>query len=276
MTTKNKLNHKVMSTSKKLFFVISIIIIQFVFAQISRREMIDEIERMKAEMESMQAEREKEEVFFQRLKKQKTKLLKQKRIENKNLIKTLRQLKSEISQIKIENKNLELKVIRYQEKDEEIALQIAKQIKLAKEDILSGIPFEQERRVSILGSILRDIEAGNGGALEAYNRFLAFYDAEDVYSYDSQVFPKIISINNSQEPVEILRIGRTFLAAQGRNNTYLYSISIGKWQLNPKPLGVRDSLKIKNAIGIIQGKKAPKLLLMPIPIIGLNEKKEDK
>ena len=102
--------------------------------------------------------------------------------------------------------------------------------------------------------------------LNPFIEFLKFLSDEEGLAYDSQIEPTIETINDEIQNVIMLRVGRFYFAVQTDEATYLYKKDpIKGYYLdleNPLPLFERKN--IENAILMIQGKKPPDMIKLPI------------
>ncbi len=254
-------------------FILSLIT-NFLYSQ-SKKEILLEIEQVNRELKEIKEKYEKEKQFFSRYKSQKEKLITQKKAEKKEVNQEIKNLNKNLNKIRFENARLEKLLNSGEEIEKEYSSVMVEVVKEIREKILSGAPFEKERRTGVLTSIVLDWENGNTTSLEILNRLVVFFDTEDVYSYDSQIFPRIVKIKGESYSANILRIGRVFFAADTIKEVYLYRYQNGKYVLDETPVSVKNKLEIQKAIRVIQGTKAPELIEIPIPAKNLFAKKDE-
>ena len=253
----NPFNLGVMLLTLLLMLVLS-------FAQ-SKKAIKEETERVESELQELQEKYEKEKQFFNRYQGQKEKLISQKKSEKKEVETAIKKLNRDLRRAKYQSTRLEQWITSSKEINREYLELLAEVVVDLRESILSGIPFEKERRASILTAIILDIENGNSSGLEILNRLIAFLDAEDVHSYDSQVFPATVELEGKKVNANVLRLGRVFFAVDTTREVYLYRYQEGKFVIGENPVSVQDKIEIQKAIRIIEGKKAPELVRLPIP-----------
>ena len=243
-------------------WLILLLTTHFLYSQ-NKKEIKLEIEKINSELKEIREKYEKEKQFFNRYKSQKEKLIAQKRIEKKEVDGEIKKLNQDLNKIKYQNVRLEKLIAESEETDKEYSALLIEVIGTMREKIISGAPFEKERRASGLTSIILDFKNTSISSLEILNRLVAFFDTEDIYSYDSQVFPNIIKVKGKSYDANILRIGRVFFAADINREIYLYRYKNGKYILDEEPVSTKKKLAIQKAIRIIQGKKAPELVDIP-------------
>ena len=214
----------------------------------------------------------KEKQFFDRYKRQKEKLIAQKKSEKKEIESALKKLSQKLNQAQYQNANFEKRIATSEAIEREYLRLLLNIIKDIQQEVLLGIPFERERRASVLSSIILDIENGNSSALEALNRLMGFLDTEDVYSYDSQVFPATVKLKGKSFNANVLRVGRVFFAVDTIGDVYLYRHEDKNYVIDETPVSVQDKIEIQKAIRIVRGQQAPDLVKLPISTQSINKR----
>ncbi|MBN8218347.1 MAG: DUF3450 family protein [Spirochaetes bacterium] len=131
--------------------------------------------------------------------------------------------------------------------------------------IVSGIPFERDRRASVMQGLAGDAKSGSSTAVESLNRLAAFLDAEDLLSYDSQVIQSIEQVDQERLNAQLLRIGRVFFAVDTGPDVFLYRRGTNGYAIDTKTgLSIGQKRDIRQAILVIQGKQAPDLIEIPL------------
>ena len=248
-----------------LIFFIATMFSQIYLLGQSRRQIKTDIDRIRQELDEIRTKREKEEDFFKRYKQRKEKIREQKLAERREVSSQIGKLERDLAKLRRENKKYEF-LIQKIERDEKGRLGFfLKKIQIFRKGIEEGIPFEKDRRISVLQSLVSDVEAGAINSVEALTRLVGFFDTETVYAYDSQVFPAIVQLNGKRDNASVLRIGRVWFAAEIQDGVHLYVRDAqGRYKLSPSPLSLMDKLEIQKAMRIIQGQKAPELVRLPV------------
>lgn len=256
---------KFSKNNHRIFYALVILLstVHFLFPQ-NKKEIERQSQQMRLEVQEFKEKYQKEKQFFDRYKGQKEKLIAQKKSEKKEIESALSQLNRKLSQVKYQSANFEKRIAANEEISREYLDLLLKIVGDLREEILVGIPFEKERRAAILTSIILDIENGNSSSIEVLNRLIAFFDAEDVYSYDSQVFPATIKLKGKNLNANVLRVGRVFFAIDTMGDVYLYRYQNANYVIDETPVSVQDKIEIQKAIRIVQGRRAPEIVKLPI------------
>ena len=244
---------------KKIILITSVFIL-FLGGQdleLQKADLEDEIEELKTKIKE-------EKKYFSKFKKEKENLLKQKKTEKVSLYEEISSYDREVDQLKREIKEVELRLEQIKKNNERINQRVKQLAETILESIQGGIPFDQDRRMAILNTLIMDIESGKTTARESFARLMVFLNSEELLGFDSQVFEKSIQVDGKYTTATILRIGRVFFAAQTEKGVFLYKKDKDRYLLDEKTsLDFFQRRNIDLAIKIIQGKKAPKLIDIP-------------
>lgn len=147
--------------------------------------------------------------------------------------------------------------------------------------IQDGFPFEKEKRISPLELLIRDIDQGDIGPEEAFNRLWIICNAEQQFGTQCEIASPEVTLPQGQTiPVKMLRIGKQFLAytSVDEDRYGLLKISINntkrsyKWVHSNLDFKVRRA--IKAAIEIKEGKRPPGLVVLPVSIHAITGKEK--
>lgn len=224
----------------------------------------EQIAELKAKLKEVQDRQREDQDFFDRFMKDKKILVEQKQKEKSGVEKDVAALEAKNLLQRQRSRELQLGIDKLATDDKNLAARILEHTAQLRGKITNGIPFEKDRRLSVITSLEADIKGGTSSALEAVNRISAFFDTEDILAYDSQSLQSVEEINGERLNVNLLRIGRVFFAADTGNEVYLYKKLGDAWVLDAKhPLGVADKRELRRAMNILQGKEAPDFVALP-------------
>jgi len=224
----------------------------------------EQIAELKLKLKENQDRQKEDQDFYERFMKDKKILVDQKQKEKAGVEKDVAALEAKNLLQRQRSRELQLGIDKLATDDKNLASRILEHTAQLREKITRGIPFEKDRRLSVITSLDADIKGGTSSALEAVNRISAFFDTEDILAYDSQSLQSVEEIGGERLNVNLLRIGRVFFAADTGNDVYLYKKSGDDWVLDAKhPLGVADKRELRRAVNILQGKEAPDFVALP-------------
>lgn len=144
---------------------------------------------------------------------------------------------------------------------------------LLKRRILTGIPFEIEKRTAPLDLLARDIDQENIGPEEAFSRLWIILDAEQKFGMSCDAASAELTLPGGQlVQVKMIRAGHQFLAYQGVDSDQYGLIQIQQqgdslaytWQHGGLDFETRRL--IKNAVQVKEGKRPPQLVTLPVSI----------
>ena len=247
--------------SSKIVLLISVFVL-FLGGQndleIQRANLEDEIEELKKKIKE-------EKEYFANFKKEKEKLLEQKKTEKDSLDEEIKSYQGEVGQFKIDIQEIEFKLTQVKKNNQRVNDRIKEIAKLILADIQVGIPFDKDRRKATLNTLILDIESGKLTARESFGRLMVFLNSEELLGFDSQVSQQSIQINGEYTTASVLRIGRVFFAVQSEKGVFLYKKTKDGYVLDEDTsIDFFQRRNIDLAIKTIQGKKAPKLIELPL------------
>jgi hypothetical protein len=143
--------------------------------------------------------------------------------------------------------------------------------KALKQSIRTGFPAQQEKRISTLDILIRDIEQTGISSDEAFSRLWVIMDNEKRFGADIEVRTRDITLPSGVvTAIEELRIGRQALMYVSTDNKYYGLLKVeekdGKKEYRWLTEGLDYSTRsaIRNAISVKTGKKPPRLVDIPI------------
>ena len=233
--------------------------------RLEKEELLEQIKRLKQEME---ADKKDTERFLE----QKRRLLMQKEEEEISIRKEIDAKRLEISRTRRELGAIELAREQIVSRDRSILASMLNRAKDLREGMEENdIPFESERRLSTLSDIIYDIEASRISASEAVNRFFAFLDNEQLMGYDAAIVRSVVNIGDAgavrNANGSIMRIGRIFFAFNSEEGVFLFKKNEnGRYVLDKTTLTLDEQRRIREAFDMIEGRRPPDFHVLPIEI----------
>ena len=173
--------------------------------------------------------------------------------------------------------NQELLILKEEQTDSIAALQQKiEDIKLTKQQLLPllremtktlehfvklDLPFHQEDRLIGINDLKILLSQSSVTITEKFRRVMAFYQAENDYNYDLEVYRDNILLNEESRSVQLLRVGRNALYIQTLDGqtSALWNKNTKNWEI----LNNEFNRPIQKAMRIIGQKAAPDLLTLP-------------
>ena len=238
----------------------------YVYGQrLSNTQLKIEINKLEEDIKLLTKKRQEEASYQQRFVKERKILIAQKKKERSSLARSLNQLSLDLYKNKNQVRGIEI-FLNAQDKKDALLKDALKNytISLMKK-VKTNIPFEQNRRSSLLNAIVFDLEAGKSTSVESFNRILKFLTDEETIAYDSETLQVLQDIKGQTIDATLLRIGRVYFALDTPDESYLYyQKKDGSYHLDlDKPLTLFEKRNLKQAIMMVQGKKAPSMILLP-------------
>ncbi|MFH1727954.1 MAG: DUF3450 family protein [Pseudomonadota bacterium] len=136
--------------------------------------------------------------------------------------------------------------------------------------INQSMPYHLKTRTASIESLISDIKASRISENEAFSRLKKILDTEKRYQTDSEVYTSdILQENGEALNVKILRIGSVFMAYYSMENKTAAILDkktegpISNWAWNNN-LSFDQKRQIKQAIQILEGKRKPSLIMLPL------------
>jgi len=173
--------------------------------------------------------------------------------------------------------NQELRILEIEQKENiEILQQKIEDVKLTKQQllpllremvktldqfILLDLPFHKEARLNSINEIKGFLSRSNVSISEKFRRVMAFYQAENDYNYNLEVYRDNIEISDESRSVQVLRVGRNALYLQTLDGklSALWNKHTKQWQI----LDDKYQRPIRKAMRIASQKSAPDLITLP-------------
>ncbi|MFY0641658.1 MAG: DUF3450 domain-containing protein [Bermanella sp.] len=123
------------------------------------------------------------------------------------------------------------------------------------------LPFHKENRLTGINDLKKLLSRSSVTITEKFRRVMAFYQAENDYNYDLEVYRDSVKLDNESRSVQILRVGRNALYMQTLDGqlSALWNKNTQDWQI----LNNEFNRPIQKAIRITGQKAAPDLLTLP-------------
>ncbi|GAA6135586.1 DUF3450 domain-containing protein [Oceaniserpentilla sp. 4NH20-0058] len=173
--------------------------------------------------------------------------------------------------------NQELRILKEEQK-ENIAIlqQKIEDVKWTKQQILPllremtktleqfirlDLPFHRENRLLGVNELKTLLSRSSITVTEKFRRVMAFYQAENDYNYDLEVYRDNVELNSELLSVQILRVGRNALYVQtlDRKLSAIWNKHSQEWQI----LSNEFNRPIQQAMRVAGKKTAPNLLTLP-------------
>jgi len=129
--------------------------------------------------------------------------------------------------------------------------------------IVLDIPFLLDERQSRLERLRGMMERSDVTAAEKFRRVIEAYQIENDYGRTIEAYRGSVEINENQQEVDFLRIGRISLAYQsiGGANTGAWNAEAGDWEaLDP----AKYKTQVAHGIRVARKQVAPDLLVIPV------------
>lgn len=237
-------------------FLLTLTVLGFIFAQ-------DRKEQLQIQIREAKEKLAKEKKFLDDYENRREKLNASKKEEVSRLEADLRRTRAETAEMNGKIRQNEILVRNY---DLEKAQALAKFKGFAlsmKNAILTGMPYDEQRRAAIFTSIISDIDSGVGSASEILNRLVSFFEQDDTLSYDSQSYSAVATIAGKEANVVILRVGRILFFVDDGKNVYPY-VNLGKGYVvdEENSLNLSQKQAVRDAILMLNSQK-------PLDIVSL-------
>ena len=271
------MNQKKLLLIPMLFFGLFFLKTNPLKAQTTKEILTLSIEKYKREIASLKKKEKEESQFYKRFLNEKKILIKQKKKEKTTITREINRLEKNIQKNRNETQSIQIFIKRDENQQQIYKKELMQYIKKLTQVISKGFPFEIERRMAFLDSIYYDLETEKATIPEAFNRLLKFFETEEILAYDSQVTQNIETINKKRISATLLRIGRIYLAVDTGNAIYLYQKNEKGYFIDTQnPLTVLEKRNIRQSILMIQGKKPPAIIKLPINASQINKPSSKK
>lgn len=133
---------------------------------------------------------------------------------HEGLISEVEDIENEMETIRSEEERLKMSISSYRDKEDELANSILSYVKLLREQVDNGIPFQLEERTAKLDAITNGISAATPMDIaEACNQLWSFCKEELRLAVTSEVYRDNIRLEDGREPhAEFVRVGKIILA----------------------------------------------------------------
>lgn len=123
------------------------------------------------------------------------------------------------------------------------------------------LPFHKENRLIGIKDLKALLSRSSVTITEKFRRVMAFYQAENDYNYDLEVYRDNVKLDDESRSVQILRVGRNALYMQTLDGqlSALWNRNTQDWQI----LDNEFNRPIQKAMRIAGQKAAPDLLTLP-------------
>ena len=254
------------SSSGLIFFLVCLAVLAPLAGQ-SQKDNRTLLAENKEKLEKLQARLKEETDYFDAFVKDRRTLLEQKQKEKDGVQAEVQRLELKTEQDRARTRELQSGIDQLTSVEKATALKMVSAAEALRNRVHTGIPFERDRRESLLVGLAGDLKAGNASPVEGLTRFAAFFDAEDILGYDGQVSPVVADIKGERLNSTLLRLGRVLFAVDTGEEVYWWQPGPEGWFLDDKnPAALADRRAVRAAVQVLQGKLAPQLVPLPVPL----------
>lgn len=129
-----------------------------------------------------------------------------------------------------------------------------------KTSVAGAVPMLADKEAAAADALLSESRLAGVSALELYNRFWTVLRAAVTGSFDSRSVT-----DEKQTQYRLLRIGRLLQYRSGEERAAFQFRTAKGWEWRSTPLTAADRLAVRDGVRMVDGKKAPDFVLLPIP-----------
>jgi len=129
--------------------------------------------------------------------------------------------------------------------------------------IALDLPFDIEERQERMAFIQDNLAAADIDVAEKFRQVIEAYQIENTYGRKIDTYQDIVTINGTEQEVDVLRVGRIALVSQTKDTR-----TSASWNNDSKTWDVLDNVTYRNAIrqGIKMAKKQASIDILTLPI----------
>lgn len=125
------------------------------------------------------------------------------------------------------------------------------------------LPFDFEERQERMAFIQDNLAAADIDVAEKFRQVIEAYQIENTYGRKIDTYQDIVTLNGTEQDVNVLRVGRIAMVCQTKDAT-----TSARWDNDKKAWDVLDNVIYRNAIrnGIKMAKKQASINILTLPI----------
>jgi hypothetical protein len=129
--------------------------------------------------------------------------------------------------------------------------------------IALDLPFDLEERQERMAFIQDNLAAADIDVAEKFRQVIEAYQIENTYGRKIDTYQDIVTLNGTEQDVNVLRVGRIAMVCQTKDAT-----TSARWDNDKKAWDVLDNVIYRNAIrnGIKMAKKQASIDILTLPI----------
>ena len=129
--------------------------------------------------------------------------------------------------------------------------------------IALDLPFDFEERQERMAFIQDNLAAADIDVAEKFRQVIEAYQIENTYGRKIDTYQDIVTLNGTEQDVNVLRVGRIAMVCQTKDAT-----TSARWDNDKKAWDVLDNVIYRNAIrnGIKMAKKQASIDILTLPI----------
>lgn len=172
------------------------------------------------------------------------------------------QLKKQIANQLVEMDQLNLSIDKVSVIERQITPLMLRMIDGLEEFVNLDIPFQQQARLERVARLKATMDRADVSVSEKFRQILEAYQIELDYGRTLNAYEGLYPVNNVEQPVNFLRVGRVALIYQSKDKKHqgIWNKQQGQWQA----LDSRYATKIHNGIKMAREQMAPNMLTIPM------------
>lgn len=129
--------------------------------------------------------------------------------------------------------------------------------------IALDLPFDLEERQERMAFIQDNLAAADIDVAEKFRQVIEAYQIENTYGRKIDTYQDIVTLNGTEQDVNVLRVGRIAMVCQTKDAT-----TSARWDNDNRTWEVLDNVTYRNAIrnGIKMAKKQASINILTLPI----------
>ena len=172
------------------------------------------------------------------------------------------QLKKQIANQLMEMEQLNLSIDKVSVIERQITPLMLRMIDGLEEFVNLDVPFQKQTRLDRVERLKVTMDRADVSVSEKFRQILEAYQIELDYGRTLNAYEGLYPVNNVEQPVNFLRVGRVALIYQSKDKKHqgIWNKDQGQWQA----LDSSYSTKIHNGIKMAREQMAPNMLTVPL------------
>ncbi len=191
-------------------------------------------------------------------------------IQYRSLLKQIEGLEAYNEQLSTQVKGQENLIIRFDASISQVALierqmaPLVEKMAASLQDFIAlDLPFDFEERQERMAFIQDNLAAADIDVAEKFRQVIEAYQIENTYGRKIDTYQDIVTLNGTEQDVNVLRVGRIAMVCQTKDAT-----TSARWDNDNRTWDVLDNVIYRNAIrnGIKMAKKQASIDILTLPI----------